>query len=144
MNTIDRPIGWTTIDEAKRLVCASVAANTADMWYHKGEQNPKPYREHRDFVDSPCWSLGALFHLLPKEILPVNGSKSFLFATEGIDHPWTVVYVDLDDHDVPGLAFQKDTLVEACIEMIVALKVAEQEGKVLVLRPQDDEEGGQQ
>ena len=39
-------------------------------------------------------------------------------------------------------AFQKDTLVEACIEMIIALKVAEQEGKAFVPWPQDDVKGG--
>jgi hypothetical protein len=63
-----KQLGWTSIEQSKKLVEAGLDPNTADMWYHNGEQNPKPYREHRDFVKSPCWSLGALIGLLPKTI----------------------------------------------------------------------------
>lgn len=36
MNHNERPIGWTTIDEAKRLVAAQVDLNSADMSYVEG------------------------------------------------------------------------------------------------------------
>jgi hypothetical protein len=143
MNHNERPIGWTTIDEAKRLICANVDNNTADMWYHNGEQNPKPYREHRDFVKSPCWSLGALFNLLPKQI-GMYGEKYYLIVSEGAKLPWSICYADVYNEDHPILAFQKETLVEACIEMIAALKVAEKEEKAIVLWPNVKEEGGAQ
>lgn len=154
MNTQERPIGWTTVDEAKRLMAANIDPKSADMSYIKDRDYwrmlPDPSTAVKDHLFSfrkgyelPCWSLGALLDLLPKEILPKNGSKSYLIATEGIEHPWTLVYSDCDNNDIPGFAFQKDTLVEACIEMIIALKVAEQEGKAFVPWPQDDMKGGE-
>lgn len=154
MNTIDRPIGWTTIDEAKRLMAANVDLNSADMSFVEGPSGwtlsaspslavQKKLFSFRQGYELPCWSLGALLDLLPKEILPKDGSKSYLIATEGIEHPWTLVYADCDNNDVPGFAFQKDTLVEACIEMIIALKVAEKEGNAFVPWPQDNVKGGE-
>lgn len=154
MNTKDRPIGWTTIDEAKRLMAANVDLNSADMSFVEGPSGwtlstspslavQKKLFSFRQGYELPCWSLGALLDLLPKEILPKDGSKSYLIATEGIEHPWTLVYADCDNNDVPGFAFQKDTLVEACIEMIIALKVAEKEGNAFVPWPQDNVKGGE-
>lgn len=154
MNTIERPIGWTTIDEAKRLMAANVDLKSADMSYVEWPSGwtlstspslavQKKLFSFRQGYELPCWSLGALLDLLPKEILPKDGSKSYLIATEGIEHPWTLVYADCDNNDVPGFAFQKDTLVEACIEMIIALKVAEKEGNAFVPWPQDNVKGGE-
>lgn len=142
MNHNERPIGWTTIDEAKRLICANVDNNTADMWYHNGEQNPKPYREHRDFVKSPCWSLGALLQLIPKQIV-LYGVTFYMAAIANENSHWCLCYADPDCIE-PFFSFKKETLVEACIEMIVALKVAEKEEKAIVLWPNVKEEGGEE
>ena len=84
----NRPLGWTTLDEAKRLVEAGLDPNTADMYYHYDtveiegavkyisgpELATSPYSEgvktaHMLYTSPmlddlnkvcPCWSLGAL------------------------------------------------------------------------------------
>jgi hypothetical protein len=71
-----RPLGWTTIEEAKLLVEAGLDPNTADMSYELDTQSPKAvsFVETEKYYKAlyvsplyepmtkayPCWSLGAL------------------------------------------------------------------------------------
>ena len=55
---------------------------------------------------------------------------------------WCLCYANPDCIE-PFFSFEKETLVEACIEMIAALKVAEKEGKAFALWPKGNEEGGE-
>lgn len=71
----NRPLGWTTIEEAKRLVDAGLDPNTADMLFenHYGETivTVKPWTTKGRSIGAhifPCWSLGALIGLMPKTI----------------------------------------------------------------------------
>ena len=153
MNHNERPIGWTTIDEAKRLVAAQVDLNSADMSYVEGpftwtlsavpsiavKNNLFSFRQGYEW---PCWSLGALLQLLPKQI-GMYGEKYYLIVSEGAKLQWSICYADVYNEDHPILAFQKETIVEACIEMIAALKVAEKQEKAIVLWPKGNEEGGE-
>ena len=79
---MDRPIGWTTLEESKELRELGIDKGTNDLWYcksylpdyslHKPMKNEKiisPLRITRS--DIPAWSLGALIATLP---------------------PWVVVY----------------------------------------------------
>ena len=153
MNHNERPIGWTTIDEAKRLVAAQVDLNSADMSYVEGplgwalSTSPslavkKNLFSFRQGYERPCWSMGALLQLLPKQIC-MYGEKYYLIISEGAKLQWSICYADVYNEDHPILAFQKETLVEACIEMIAALKVAEKEENAIVLWPNVKEEGGE-
>lgn len=114
-----------------------------------GKELKKKYKERKwhseteEGYEQPCWSLGALLNLLPKQI-SVHGEKYYLIVSEGAKLPWSICYADVYNEDHPFLAFQKETLVEACIEMIAALKVAEKEEKAIVLWPNVKEEGGEQ
>lgn len=153
MNHNERPTGWTTIDEAKRLVAAQVDLNSADMSYIGGpftwtlsavpsiavKNNLFSFRQGYEW---PCWSLGALLQLLPKQI-GMYGEKYYLIVSEGAKLPWSICYADVYNEDHPILAFQKETIVEACVEMIAALKVAEKEEKAIVLWTNVKEEGGE-
>lgn len=77
----NRPLGWTTIEEAKRLVEAGLDPNTADMSYNfvvckVRDGNavedwllmPSPIDDRQPYEQLPCWSLGALIELMPKKI----------------------------------------------------------------------------
>lgn len=153
MNHNERPIGWTTVDEARRLVAAQIDPNSADMSYAEGplgwvlstspsfavKNNLFSFRQGYDL---PCWSLGALLQLLPKQI-GMYGEKYYLIVSEGAKLQWSICYADVYNEDHPILAFQKETIVEACIEMIAALKVAEKQEKAIVLWPKGNEEGGE-
>jgi len=76
-----RPLGWTTIEEAKLLVEAGLDPNTADMSYNfvvckviNGNPSEdwllQPFSpdENQPHKQLPCWSLGSLIELMPKEI----------------------------------------------------------------------------
>ena len=70
--TYERPLGWTTIEESRKLVEAGLNPETADMHYTLAEDesfyilytdNEVAYGSDRIV---PCWSVGALLRLMPK------------------------------------------------------------------------------
>lgn len=76
MNQNNRPLGWTTLEEARQLVEAGLPAETADMHYLNYADNEFraltfPYADTSPRISPwviPCWSLGALVQLLPRTI----------------------------------------------------------------------------
>ena len=70
MATNNRPLGWTTIKESKALIKAGLNPNTADMYWP--ERMTYSITHPRCGIafkkDLPCWSLGALWKLLPQYI----------------------------------------------------------------------------
>lgn len=152
MNTIDRPIGWTTIDEAKRLMAANVDLNSADMSFVEGPSGwtlsatpslavQKNLFSFRQGYELPCWSLGALLQLLPKQIL-IHGNNYFMVVVGNDEFQWSICYANAEHSDYPFYSFKGETLVEVCIETFAALKVAEKEGVVIFLCPEENEKGG--
>lgn len=72
-------LGWTTLEQSKKLIEAGLDPNTADMYYYKdqlcliyGDSN---YNNIFELFDSdgvssnltPCWSLGKLIELMPND-----------------------------------------------------------------------------
>ena len=79
-----RPLGWTTLEEAKKLVEAGIDPNTADMLFenHYGETivTVKPWTIKGRSIGAhifPCWSLGALKKVVPDCI--IKGDVYFNF-----------------------------------------------------------------
>jgi len=91
----ENPIGWTSLEQAKKLAAAGLVPNTADMYYYAvqkfdgneyvntgewqlatrmadGEEHFKYLIDTfgTDEFDSfvPCWSVGRLIEYMPKEI----------------------------------------------------------------------------
>lgn len=80
----NRPLGWTTLDEAKRLVEAGLDPNTADMAYELDTQSPRAtsFTQLEKYFKAlyvspiyepmtkayPCWSLGALKNIVEEEL----------------------------------------------------------------------------
>ena len=73
----NRPLGWTTLEEAKKLVDAGLDPSTADMCYIIDDETKKyrevpialPYTNYtaKEFY-IPCWSLGALKNIVEEEL----------------------------------------------------------------------------
>ena len=73
-------LGWTTLEQSKKLVEAGLNPNTADMYYYIDELSLiYDDASYSDIVDlfnldgmddnlTPCWSLGALIGLMPDTI----------------------------------------------------------------------------
>lgn len=75
-NMKNRPVGWTTLEEAQELVRVGLDPGTADMWWAPDADTviPTPYITKTDdetLIPAykgavPCWSLGALMELMPE------------------------------------------------------------------------------
>lgn len=68
-----KQLGWTSLEQSKKLIEAGLDLNTADMLYpplgRYGEFDTFPTICNILTVDDmSCWSLGALIELLPKTI----------------------------------------------------------------------------
>lgn len=83
MTKINRPLGWTTLEESKQLVEMGLPVETADMSYTwdfddsryvittipaKDWIVPKYAESTKIKQVLPCWSLGALLELIPDKI----------------------------------------------------------------------------
>lgn len=113
----NRPLGWTTLEEAKLLVDAGFDPNTADMYYEyiqfdnyilscrdysKEEENAfdalmSIYGTESPTDFYPCWSLGALEKLIPDDI-KVNDVTFFYHASYDGIRKWSSSYTDEDLH----------------------------------------------
>lgn len=73
-------LGWTTIEQSKKLIKAGLDIETADMYYCTTTLTGKEYFDTpmcgkddnscpEEFTPSiPCWSLGRLIDLMPRTI----------------------------------------------------------------------------
>lgn len=68
MEKENRPLGWTTVEEAKQLVEAGLDPNTADLWISPQGKYIGDIKTKPSYQTYPCWSLGALIGLMPKTI----------------------------------------------------------------------------
>ena len=125
MEQNNRPLSWTTLEEAQQLVEAGLPVETADMYLAPDADTvvPTPYitkTDNETLIPAykgavPCWSLGALINLLP-EIL-MDDIRCYPVVRKPIyTGQWQVAYVN-------GLyeTFHYETSIEAVIEMIIWL-----------------------
>lgn len=101
----NRPLGWTTLEEAKQLVEAGLDPNTADMHIIDRTDEHGGYfrvsllysKLDAEIVDGyyPCWSLGALEKLIPDEI-KVNDVTFFYNASYDGIRKWYSSYTNED------------------------------------------------
>ena len=96
-------MNYTTIEQSKKLIELGLDASTADMYY------PDMYYPEYDLIhskiplfmgddfysdsDIPCWSLGALLEVMPKNIYgprPKDHPTEFMFTPRGLCYfDWT-------------------------------------------------------
>lgn len=119
-------VGYTSIEQAKKLVELGIDADTADMYWAtdiemvittpyvsclNGEKNIPAYKDA-----IPCWSTEALLKLLPREINDyslkdinptITGKYKISYSYRGMYDEFTIT---------------RDTLCECAYETIVKLK----------------------
>lgn len=116
---MNNKLGWTSIEQSKKLIEAGLPIETADMHYIN-DKHPGcvPYQEWLQGTEiTPCWSLGALIELMPKENkLPFLDSNPFIGFGDGV---YRCVYLNGDwesSHQTIG-----NTAIDACVNMILFL-----------------------
>lgn len=122
---------FTDIEQSKKLA-EILPIESADMWwnfYSVTTDDTTPQIIHLDtpWVGSfnwnnepdniPCWSLAALFELLPKEINVLGTIYSINIHTN--NKKWSIDY-KCNNEEFVGV--YSSSLVDACVEMIVKLK----------------------
>lgn len=128
----NRPLGWTTLDEAKRLVEAGLDPNTADMYYepnddggyciypHSQCNSYKNYDEYKeqwsDIEIIPCWSAGALIGLLPGEIRKDKTTHPLIILKENEGY-----CVEYNANVMPLIGFCMPSLTDALATMYIWL-----------------------
>lgn len=118
---------YTDIEQSKKLA-EILPIESADMWWSKNfiyynptaaigisveYSNVYTYKFGED--DIPCWSLAALFKLLPK---CVEGAEPSLIKTFRDDY--RIVYDIHDDENITSEDYTNP--IDACVEMILKLK----------------------
>lgn len=118
----ERPLGYTTKEESKKLLDLGVDPNPSDHFYDLlGDEDPITGKwfeyaeiEEKDII--PCWSLAVLIELMPKTIYFHDIHKDLTIDYEK-DH-YEVFYISgFSSTHVCTSKF----LIEAVIEMIVWL-----------------------
>lgn len=116
---------YTDIEQSRKLA-EILPLGSADMWYqHTGisikDGSEKPIyfpmviRDCKSDEDIPCWSLAALFDVIPDSIYDNTDEFSQLEFSKR-----SIAYHDLNDKIKIGSL--KDNLVDTCYEMILKLK----------------------
>lgn len=117
---------YTSIEQAKKLA-EILPIESADMWYQyigtryevsseKPLYFPMVIRDSETNHDLPCWSLAALFDVLPDNITSNGGIAFELNIKKNIieysNHSLYLIYKSV----------KSDNLVDAAFEMVVWLK----------------------
>lgn len=112
---------YTDIKQSKRLA-ELLPIESADMWYWEWPTAPKynnyehpMFHKGDDIVNVPCWSLAALFKLLPKCI---EGAEPSLIKTFRDDY--RIVYDIHGDENITSEDYTNP--IDACYEIILRLK----------------------
>lgn len=114
---------FTDLSQSK-VIAEILPHKTADMYYTppliKGHTDYIPHLKRKLPIDwdieqaIPCWSLAALFNVLPNSIYDNTDEYSQLEFSK-----ISVAYHDMNDGIKVGSI--KDNLVDACYEMIIKL-----------------------
>lgn len=124
---------FTDISQSKKLA-EILPPESADMWWNwfsdpfdevnGGEYTTEPLLHKPVCYPEkviPCWSLAALLEILPDEIIDTNG-YNILLNIEKYDLKYRVSYfTDLNWADKISTD-EKESFVDACVEMILKLK----------------------
>lgn len=133
---------YTDIEQSKRLAeilsiesaDSHYVRNTHDFmgnpvdgkWSHPKYGNPDSkyasyvVQNFSNYDTIPCWSLTALFDIIPQEIFD---GEYIINITEGCVYKWILTYdhCEHENHSYDGLSSGADNLVDACYDMIITL-----------------------
>lgn len=125
----------TSIEQSKKLMELGIDVNTADMTYRPimdidsmsnsgflDMPDCYPFNEFKDcyIKPLPCWSLSALYALLPER---TDISKAYSDDCVTMEYwCWTIMSEAEDECDSITETANYDNPVDACVEMVIKLK----------------------
>lgn len=125
--------GYTDLEQSKKLAEILPLESTDMKWYFWKDEIDAPktptfgynktaaesYKD-TEAVYLPCWSLAALFNIIPQNIFD---GEYIINITEGCANKWVLTYDHYENrnHSYFGLSSGADNLVDACVEMIIRL-----------------------
>lgn len=132
-----KQLGWTSLEQSKKLVAAGLDPDTADMYYFKDQlsliyENVN-YKNIFDlFSDdgmsnnlTPCWSLGALIELMPPYLFGFDRGIDLNIYRNMNGVGWHVSYLPNNIIDMKVDDFRQITngnnAIDSAVEMIIWL-----------------------
>ena len=99
----------TSLEQSKKLIKLGIDINTADMYWHKKIDGTLSLRTDNLMVklDTPAWSLSALFNILPKGVS---------FLKNSYDGTYAIINTDFENEDVK-IEWHNDP-IDAAFEMV--------------------------
>ena len=131
-------IGYTTIEQSKKLVELGIDVDTCDMHYNKFiDEDDSEYEIHCNKLPKlralytdylPCWSTEALLKLLPREINRTDNyilDNILVYPNKG----YCISYRNVSNYEYKEQIMSvSDTLLECAYEMIDELPPPEGRG----------------
>lgn len=122
-------VGYTTIEQSKKLVELGINFDTADMSYilttNKYDEHiwqPMLDQPSIRFGEIPCWSTEALLDILDETIITNENEEYYLaFGKDGTSY-YMYCYRLKKNGRINELDFSCSTLLNCAFEMIVKLK----------------------
>ena len=121
---------YTSLEQSK-VLAKILPLESADMWYHghyspwelerKYDNEPCPFHSMSPNWDKPCWSLAALYSILPntkKETTTLSRGGWRIDPIEYLDNWWCEYE---DDSHTKDFTVSADNPVDACVTMIIKL-----------------------
>lgn len=109
-------LGWCSLEQSKKLIEAGLEPDTADMYYYYKDSVPqitdKQINNSRFYT--PCWSLGRLIKLMPKE----NQSNTFEIAPSDVIENGYAVIIHTEKYYMP---FNEQALIDAVVNAVTWL-----------------------
>ena len=124
---MEKQLGWTTIEQSKKLIELGIDINTADMWYQcvgmsfensskKPIYFPMITRDYVSKEDIPCWSLGALINLMQPFYPAIDFESNDL---------WNISICAISElfsnDEGYDIHIKEKLLVDACVKTIIVL-----------------------
>lgn len=118
---------YTDLEQSKKLA-EILPIESADMWYCPYPNDVDWYNEPRIgkaellLNQLPCWSLAALFGVLPTTIGNFFEKNALRLRMDKGENDFNIWYENFDCGDVAeGLDAKEDNPVDACYAMIIKL-----------------------
>ncbi len=119
-----KQLGWTSLDQSKKLVEAGLDPDTADMFYIFD-----PFVQDiaglgigvpEEKEDIPCWSLGALIELMPPYLFDFNRGIDLNIYRNMNGVGWHVSYLPNNIDDFRRIT-NGHNAIDSAVEMIIWL-----------------------
>ena len=122
---------YTTIAQSMQLLDLGLNPKTCDKSYWLNEQKEWELKDEQDVAIThdlfsfrnhyvyPCWSVGALLDLIPKQI--IHNKKIYCICLQSIKYCYTIAHVDGEYTTTLGFQIVGKSLIDVIYQYMIRL-----------------------